>query len=159
MKIIVVSDSHGDTFILNKVFEENKDADLFIHCGDYCIPDYMMSTYRFVRGNCDWSSEAPEKIDIETPFGKIHVEHGDSYEMISNPDKYIKSLKCKIFLSGHTHVQVDKKIGDTYVFNPGSLTHPTRTNYGSFLIINIDDETQKLTYKFKKVDIKTGEIY
>lgn len=159
MKIIVVSDSHGDTYILNKIIEEYKDADLFIHCGDYCIPDYMMNAYRFVRGNCDWSSEAPIKIDIDSFFGKVHVEHGDSYEMISNPEEYIKSLKVKIFLSGHTHVQQSKIIGNTYVFNPGSLTHPTRTNYGSFLIINIDEQTKKLIYEFKKVDIKTGEIY
>jgi len=158
MKIIVVSDSHGDTVLLSKVTEKENDADVYIHCGDYCLPDYMMNMWRYVAGNCDWSSEAPLQIELETPLGKIHVEHGNSLKMKINFYNYVKNTKAYIFLSGHTHYKNASKIGDTYYFNPGSLTHPHDDNFGSYLVLKIDEKNKTLEYKFMKIDLHNGEI-
>ena len=158
MKIVVVSDSHSDTFILNNVVQKENDADLFIHCGDYCLPEYMMTMWRHVAGNCDWNSEAPLMLNIDTPVGKVHVEHGHDYNMVSDFTNYVKNSKCLIFLSGHTHRKTALKIGDTNYFNPGSLTHPIDDNFGSYLVLNIDDKTKTIKYNFYKVDLSTGKI-
>lgn len=159
MKIIVVSDTHGDTLLLNRVYEANKDADLFLHAGDYQIPDYMMHLYRYVKGNCDYSYEAPQKIDINTPIGKLHMEHGNNYFFINDTLNYIKKEEAAIFIVGHTHIPYFTKINSTYIFNPGSLCRPRSTNFGTFLIINIDEKNNnKLTYQFKKIDLETLEI-
>ena len=34
MKIVVTSDTHGHKEILNRIVEENRDAELFLHAGD-----------------------------------------------------------------------------------------------------------------------------
>jgi uncharacterized protein len=159
MKIVVVSDTHGDTLYLNRVYDTNKDADLFLHAGDYQLPDYMMHIFRFVKGNCDYSYEAPCKVDINTPIGKLHMEHGNNYFFINDTLNYIKKENSSIFIVGHTHIPYFTKIDNTYVFNPGSLCKPRSTNFGTFLIIKIDEnDDNKLSYQFKKIDLQTLEI-
>lgn len=153
MKIVVVSDSHGDTSLLRKVQNEMNDADLFIHCGDYCLPEYLMSSWCHVAGNCDWSSDAEKQKNIKLEIGTIHIEHGDSYQAMCNYTNYVSSLGCYIFLSGHTHRKLAQKINNTYSFNPGSLTNPQDGNKGSFLVILINSAKKVLTYKFYDVDL------
>ncbi len=159
MKILVISDTHGDTLIKDRVYEINKDCGLFIHCGDYDLPDYMMIPFRYVKGNCDYSEDAPLELNINTPIGLIHVEHGSSYAFINDPLEYIKKINAKIFLVGHTHIPFFTKIDNTYVFNPGSLVRPRKTNFGTYLILNINEKTKELTYQFKGIDLKTLEIF
>ena len=72
MKIVVISDTHSDTSLMNKVLEKENDADLYIHCGDYCVPEYFMNSWRHVMGNCDWDVSVPKVLDIDSPFGLIH---------------------------------------------------------------------------------------
>lgn len=158
MKILVISDTHGDTLIKEKVYQLYKDFDLFIHCGDYQILDYMMTPFLYVKGNCDYSLEAPLEQDIKTPIGKIHVEHGSSYLFINDPLEYIKSKNAKIFLVGHTHIPFVTRIFGTYLFNPGSLTRPRSTNFGTFLLIFIDEKTKEITYQFKAINLKTLDV-
>lgn len=150
MKILVCSDSHGDTAILDKIYFQNQDCNLFLHCGDSGLPDYLTSYFLTVKGNCDYF-DYPLKRDIQTKWGKIHIEHGNSYRVKS--ETYIEKLKCFIFFYGHTHVKEHRKIGDTHIFNPGSLTRPRDGEFGSYLIVDIDDDSGKLTYKFHKVDL------
>ncbi|MFA6755734.1 MAG: metallophosphoesterase family protein, partial [Bacilli bacterium] len=57
-----------------------------------------------------------------------------------------------IFLFGHTHEKLETKVGNTYLFNPGSLTYPRDSNTGSFLVINIDEKTNEIKWKF--IDIE-----
>jgi len=160
MKIVVISDTHSDTSLMNKVLEKENDADLYIHCGDYCVPEYFMNSWRHVMGNCDWDVSVPKVLDIDSPFGLIHVEHGNSF-LVQDPDElvnYLKRLNAFIFLYGHTHVKNAIKINNTYVFNPGSLSSPSDSEFGSYLVINIDEKTKELKHTFYKVDLQTGDI-
>ena len=152
MKIIVVSDSHGNTSLLREIKEKYYDADLFIHCGDYELPEYLMNGFMHVKGNCDYDNDAPSRIDIPTKWGNIHVEHGNSYQFMCNKKEYIKNLNAFIFLFGHTHEKLEAKVGNTYLFNPGSLTYPRDSNTGSFLVINIDEKTNEIKWKFIDVE-------
>ena len=34
MKIVVLSDTHGDANLIEQVYEQELDADAFFHCGD-----------------------------------------------------------------------------------------------------------------------------
>lgn len=147
MKILVCSDSHGDSLALEKIVKQNPKMDLYLHLGDCCLPDYMMRGFICVKGNCDFF-DYPVYMDIPTKWGTIHMEHGNSYKALSK--KYIESLHCFIYLFGHTHVKEHGYDGKTYVFNPGSLTEPRDSNEGSYLIITIDDQTGKLDYQYKE---------
>lgn len=157
MKIVVVSDSHGNSSFLNDIYYREHDADLFIHCGDFCLPDYLMNNYRFVIGNCDWSMEAQNEINIPTKFGIIHVEHGNNFTRMSNLEYYLRKNNIFIFLSGHTHEKRVTKINNTYIFNPGSLTRPRDSDYGSYLIIDLNENNRNINYTFKKIDLNSGE--
>lgn len=149
MKLLVVSDSHGEVELLNKIYFENNTCDIFIHLGDSELPPYMMENYITVKGNCDFS-DYPLFRDISTPYGIIHIVHGNYNYLSENedPSKYF------MYLFGHTHLKVAKKIGQTYVFNPGSLTRPRDSKNGSYLLINIIDKDH-VEYEFK--EIKLGD--
>ena len=142
MKILVASDSHGDSNILNDLRNERFDVTYFLHLGDSCIPKYLLDSYCAVRGNCDFI-DLPRFKEIEIEGLKIHMEHGDGFRLNFDKEKYIKELNCDIFLSGHTHKKLATKVGDTYVFNPGSLTRPRDGEKGSYLILEVEDKELK----------------
>lgn len=65
MRILVVSDSHGDSYALESVVNKNSSAEIIVHCGDGADeakeiklrhPDKMVVS---VRGNCDFCTDAP----------------------------------------------------------------------------------------------------
>ena len=149
MKILVVSDSHGALNLLNKVLEIEYDSDVNIHLGDSELPEYLLSRFCAIRGNCDYN-DLPLIKDIVLDDFKIHLEHGNGYLFNFYKEDYIKNLNCDIFLFGHTHHKLAKKIDDTYIFNPGSLTRPRDGEYGSYLILNLLPD-KKLSYEFKLI--------
>lgn len=142
MKILVASDSHGNSEILNNLRNKRFDVTYFLHLGDSCIPKYLLDSYSAVRGNCDFI-DLPRFKEIEIEGLKIHMEHGDGFRLNFDKEKYIKELNCDIFLSGHTHKKLATKVGDTYVFNPGSLTRPRDGEKGSYLILEVENNTLK----------------
>jgi len=150
VKILVCSDSHGDTKVLEDIFFKHQDCNLYFHCGDSCLPEYLTSKFISVKGNCDYFDYQKVR-EVQTKWGTIHVEHGNAH--MFDREEYIKSLNCFIFLFGHTHVKGHWIYGKTHVFNPGSLTRPRDGDKGSYLIVDIDDDTGKLTYKFYSVDL------
>lgn len=152
MKIVVVSDSHGQYQDLQDIALKNYDATLLLHLGDYELPDYLMHSYTCVKGNCDFSFDMPLKRDLDYKFGVIHMEHGDNIDF-ANFSKYVANTHSFLFLFGHTHEKFAKKIGNTYVFNPGSISRPRDSEKGSYLIIEIDEKTLEVKHKFINVDL------
>ena len=160
MKIVVVSDSHGDYQSLLDIVNKEYGTDIYIHLGDYSIPDYLMSDFLAVKGNNDYGSEFPFQRTItigKSKNIKIHLEHGSSFMFLFNRERYIKEKDCDIFLFGHSHKKETYKEGKTFVFNPGSLTKPRDESRGSYLVLNIDENSKKgekfeLKYEFKYLD-------
>lgn len=160
MKIVVVSDSHGDYQSLLDIVNKEYGTDIYIHLGDYSIPDYLMSDFLVVKGNNDYGSEFPFQRTITIGKNKnikIHLEHGFSFMFLFNREKYIKEKDCDIFLFGHSHKKEAYKEGKTFVFNPGSLTKPRDESRGSYLVLNIDENSKngekfELKYEFKYLD-------
>ena len=79
-KILVMSDSHGHvTAIKNAVRREKPDVVIFL--GD-CVPDMLEAAEDFpgldvrcVRGNCDASPVAPERMRTKVLFGESSPEN------------------------------------------------------------------------------------
>lgn len=147
MKIVVVADSHGNLSLLSEIFQKHYDADIFYHLGDSELPGYYLNHFCAVRGNCDYN-DLPRMRDVEVLNYKIHLEHGDNFHLMLNSEKYITSLDCDIFLFGHTHKKLVGKVGKTYVFNPGSLTRPRDGEKGSYLILEINEDSIKHEFMF-----------
>lgn len=152
MKLVIVSDSHGSKDILDKIHLKEYDGDYFFHLGDAELPEYLLSPFVSVKGNCDFLSDFPNTRDIEIEGIKIHMEHGNNFMFNHSPGEYIKNQNCDIFLFGHTHIKLATKVGRTLLFNPGSVKKPRDGSKGSYLIINID-KNKNITHKFIEFDL------
>lgn len=150
LKILVLSDSHGNVDGIKKVFETLK-FDYLIFLGDglrdlgnYIYLDNVMA----VSGNCDYFSDEPIERLFNANGVLIFMTHGHKYSAKSG----INLLKAKgreeradIVLFGHTHTPLIEKFEDIIIANPG--TFQKRLNgMCQMLEINIDDN--------KKIDIK-----
>ena len=65
MRILVISDSHGNTRNIERAVESQPEANIIIHLGDGAddIVDlefvYRDKQFYQVAGNCDWGSSLP----------------------------------------------------------------------------------------------------
>ncbi|HBD06353.1 MAG TPA: YfcE family phosphodiesterase [Firmicutes bacterium] len=145
MKIVVVSDTHRQLDEIKSVLLKEKDADVFLHCGDSQLEHYQLYPFMSVQGNCDRYSSFPEVRIITTEYGNIVIHHGHlryKYNL-----KYLKEHKAKICLFGHTHVKTDINLEGILFLNPGSLTCPRDGTKGSYLVINLTENN--VDYEFK----------
>ena len=146
MKIIVVSDSHGNKALLDKIALIHRDADIFWHLGDFELPEYLIYPFSPVKGNCDYFVDCKERKDIEINGVKFHLEHGHklNYQYL---DVIINNTNCDVFLFGHLHKKINTKIANTFLLNPGSLTKPRDDNKGSYLVITFQNK-EDLKFEF-----------
>lgn len=138
MRILVVSDTHGDFNSLSKAVKAQPTAEVIIHCGDGdeqvqllkdTVKDKMIVG---VRGNCDWCSMLPATEMLNICGKKIFVTHGHLYDakVGLNRLRYAAMENgADIVLFGHTHNAFDEYIDGLYMLNPGSC-HGYYASYG-----------------------------
>ena len=146
MKIIVMSDSHGNYYALEKIVT-NFYGDLYIHLGDgereldkICLK-YPDKNFMHVAGNCDFASLSQDEI-LFSPDDKncIFAVHGHNYGVKGSlePLKNLARQKgANILLYGHTHARFNEYDNGLYTMNPGSVSCPRDGNKPSFGIIDI----------------------
>lgn len=130
MRILVVSDSHGDVFSLRLAIEAQAKARMIFHLGDgECDMDALSHSYEEikvvqVRGNTDLGAFAPNTC-VEMVEGKrIYCTHGDREGVKGGTGKLkrvARGEKADIVLFGHTHVPEYEYDDGLYLFNPGSI--------------------------------------
>lgn len=144
MKIIVVSDTHGDFYSFQRVMQMHKNADVVIHCGDSrdeierikdLFPDKV---YVCVKGNCDLGSTL-NYTQTENFASKIFfITHGHNYQVkytLYNLVCAAREQKADIVCFGHTHNAICEYDDGLYIINPGSLNGYDAT----YAIIEIKD--------------------
>ena len=158
-KIIAVSDSHGSSLNLIKLFKLHPDADCFIHLGDgarefdsLCRRNSVIG-YSML-GNCDMPFACPR---AESPHSvytigekRFFMTHGHLYSVKSSRDVLISRAReicpeVDIILYGHTHVAENRYISPEsendkgiYLINPGSISLPRDTRTPSYALIVIE---------------------
>ncbi len=147
MKILVVSDTHGDPGRLKKVLNQNNDFDMLIHLGDgeKDFRDiqalYPAKGMVYVAGNCDYGVYPNEHI-ASAGGRKILCCHGHRYgvnygiEMLASA---ALQKECTIALYGHTHVPKIETLNGVMVMNPGSLTLPRGGSERSYGVIEFSE--------------------
>lgn len=150
MKILIISDTHGETDKAEEVIRKNSDADMVIHLGDYFRDAQRLSTLfpniaiEYIYGNSDFMiGDVPAEKLLEFKGKKIFITHGHRYSVKWDYDKLHKKaeeLKVDLLLFGHTHI-ADMIVMEGYtLINPGSLSDPRDDSNESYAIIEIDDE-------------------
>ena len=150
MKIVVISDTHGNLSRLSEVFDKEGRVDMLLHCGDICGDEEILkqktgvTAVQIVAGNMDFNGYSPTYRLVDAPDKHlIFMTHGHRYgvnygtEMLEDE---ARSTAADIVLYGHTHVPEIHERNGLYVMNPGSLSYPRqrdrRCSYGVILIEN-----------------------
>ena len=161
MKLVIASDIHGSAYWCGRLCElieqENPDrivllGDLLYHGPRNDLPrDYapkqvipMLSALKekilAVRGNCE-----AEVDQMVLPFPcmadyalldcggiSMYLTHGHH----ANPDALPPLPEGSVFLSGHTHVKLDKVTGGVRCLNPGSVSIPKDGSHSCLIFEN-----------------------
>lgn len=136
MRIIVCSDSHGNSSALDEIYRRYPNCDLYLHAGDSEDDEWSIKPFESVLGNCDYRGDFPIRRIIDTPFGTLLIQHHP--EM---PKDIIKEYKVKIFIHGHTHRRKDIEENGIRIINPGSISFSRDGNELSFVIIDINSKS------------------
>ena len=152
MRIIVMSDTHGDYRALDKIVSSHiHTADLFIHLGDgrreidsilIKYPE-IENRFLYVAGNCDFTSSGSPYICMCVDGHKLIAVHGHKQGV-----KYsLDSLKaaalennCDIALYGHTHCRFMSYDDGLYIMNPGSASCPRDFKSPSYGLIDANEK-------------------
>ena len=130
MRILVISDTHGDFFALNDAVKKHSNAEIVFFLGDgykeLCDVEALYPEKKFlaVKGNCDFFCPLPAVDIISTEFGKIMFTHGDVFDVKStmvNIKRTAQQNDVRLVLFGHTHKKYMEYDDGIYYFNPGSL--------------------------------------
>lgn len=141
MKILLVSDSHGNNEALNLLLKRYPKMDLYIHCGDSESDEFSLYPYRTVQGNCDYAWDYPEYLVIPTPYGNMFVQHRPLPK-----SELLRQYNVKIFAYGHTHVRkYSIEQGIVYI-NPGSISFARDKYDASYAILDIDEHDVKVEF-------------
>jgi len=131
VRIVVVSDSHGNKWNLFEAIEREPSAEAVFFLGDGCR-EYgeLVSKYSDklafigVKGNCDLYCDLPEK-DIRTLDGvRIYATHGYVEKVkfgLFGLEEQAEKENCNLMLFGHTHEPFVNYRDGVYYFNPGSI--------------------------------------
>lgn len=161
MKVMCISDIHGNTECLKQALERYKEEDVekLLILGDFSgygvfssadlevaeILNNMSGVIIAVKGNCD-SSKIEELLNFGLAYQRnikvneniVTITHGHIYNRNNLPES------CgNIFLSGHTHIGMIEKIGERIIANPGSISKPRGGSKKSYIVI----DEEKITLK------------
>ena len=150
MRILVVSDTHGDFHSMKRALDLQPNADVIIHCGDgaeqfkYLKETLQDKTVIGVRGNCDWSSTLPPAECVELAGKTVFITHGHLYNVkfgLTELEYAAHEQKADIALFGHTHMPMTDFEDGVHYMNPGSCSG----YFASFGIIDITDKGDVVT--------------
>ncbi|EKU93084.1 Putative metallophosphoesterase MG207 homolog [Alloiococcus otitis] len=153
MKILAISDNHGDETILEQVLSIHEtEVDSFIHCGDSELSDVhpLWQQYSVVKGNTDFGQDLKDgqvdKVDGRCFF----ITHGHLYDVKRSRKTLAKAAKeagAQFAFYGHTHIPKVETIDGVHVINPGSISLPKgEFPHGTYCILDIKDDQTSVTY-------------
>lgn len=171
MKLLVISDIHGDYEALNKVIN-NEPFDKLIILGDLLPYSYdyendiegkiiaLLSKFKnklvLIKGNCDkyinfeaYNLYAHDVISLTFNNHVVTFTHGNTYNK-----GFLPSYHGDIFMSGHTHIPLLIKEKGVIYCNPGSIGKPRGTSSKGYLVF---DDNKIVLKNIDKTIIK--ELY
>jgi putative phosphoesterase len=139
MKLIIVSDSHGNMGVLKQIILREQPFDRFIHLGDG-LEDLLRlqrslhalagvdfngdAIFEAVNGNSDPPGMYPEELLLK--FGRINCffTHGHRYQVHQSLAPLVRATKqnrARYVFYGHTHQASDETLHGIRLINPGTV--------------------------------------
>jgi uncharacterized protein len=140
MRIVVMSDTHGETDLIDQVRNSVSTVDAVFHCGDSELDTQHESLQDafVVGGNCDWDSSFAAEVFTEVNGVKVLMTHGHLWQVKSTmlPLSYrAQEVGADVVLFGHSHLIGAELIDGMLFVNPGSLELPRGRKEKSYAII------------------------
>ena len=159
MKILVLSDSHGQRYRMTDIIAKHKDASAIVFLGDG-ERDFELALAENnidicgnesveilqVCGNCDVMSNEPAVIIHELAGLRFLITHGFAQHVKRDLDRLedeMEAKQCRVALFGHTHMPRLKQSDGLFMFNPGAVLD------GSYGIITIGSDCRISAESFK----------
>jgi len=154
LKIIVLSDTHGEYRRLEQVVRQHEDADKFIHLGDgerdvdrlFSMMPQVQGKFCYLNGNCDYGLlyEGMSSLTLPLPYGhQIFAAHGHKFQVKFSTARIVyeaRQCQADIVLYGHTHVSDCRYEDGIYIINPGSLGLPRDGKPPSYALLDISEK-------------------
>lgn len=145
MRILLVSDSHGNVDFIKENIARIGKIDRVFHLGDYArdvgkIKEILDLPIDLVKGNNDIFDRHEEEKIIHHEGVTIFMTHGHKYGVYKGTDRlYYKGLEvgADLVLYGHTHLYNYDDKSDVIILNPGSISLP-RDGKRSMVILEIE---------------------
>ncbi|MCM1244248.1 MAG: metallophosphoesterase [Roseburia sp.] len=136
-KYLVFSDSHGRDEKMLEVIKKYKEIDGLFFLGDSensgdRLRNAVQGPVYMVRGNCDWSLDAPDFQVIKLHGHTVAMTHGHRQHVNIELDilKYwAQEKQADIVMYGHTHVPFLEQSSQMTVLNPGSISRPRQEGH------------------------------
>lgn len=171
MKILLLSDTHGEVEATRQVIKTHPKVDLRVDLGDIGFPLKELSSFVIVKGNHDHGTKLPLERILEVEGHRVWCVHGDVFEaetveevmaMKNDPDidlmelcmetlyrnivKHAKRKGCDVVFFGHTHIRIWEKREGITIINPGSLLFGMDGNDKSYAVVEIKKETIQVEF-------------
>lgn len=147
MKVLIISDTHGKSKTIERLYDQVGDVDMLIHLGDVegdaeFIKDLFDCEVHIVRGNCDYDTDLPQYEEFMIGDKKAFITHGHRYS-VNSGTAYLEELidmnGYDFVMYGHTHCRDITRYKDSYIVNPGSLALPRDGGRGSFMMLHFSE--------------------
>ncbi len=149
MKILIVSDTHGQEKNLEEVLEKESPIDALIHLGDLEGGEDFINTHvscpaYLVSGNNDFFCSLPREREITLGNNKVLLTHGHYYYVslgVEELRRQAASRDYQVVMFGHTHKPYFETKDGVTILNPGSLSYPRQDGHRpSYMLMEIDKE-------------------
>ncbi len=159
VRILLVSDNHGDREALKTLREMYADYDYFVHCGDSEMAIDELEGFLCVRGNNDFvlGNNAPDQQILEAGGHRIYICHGHmdflSYFHYEPMVQRARAKGCDTVFFGHVHTYDDLVVDGVRLLNPGSLRHNRDGTPPSYMLVHISEDgitAQRMEYAAAK---------
>ncbi|MDR2572502.1 MAG: metallophosphoesterase [Oscillospiraceae bacterium] len=143
MKILVMSDSHGDSNNILKTVNIEK-PELILHLGDNVKDNDVIKEkfrdipLRTVKGNCDIGYSGLEMDEFTHSNKRFFMTHGHLFGVKTSIRRIIETAinrDVDVLLFGHTHIPYHSAVEGLVAVNPGSIGD----NIKSYAILEINN--------------------
>ncbi|WP_461225008.1 metallophosphoesterase family protein [Lacticaseibacillus suihuaensis] len=154
MKLVVVSDTHGDRAILETILRQQPGAAGYFYAGDseLTAADPLFDTFRAVAGNMDFDPDFPLTVTATIQGLTVFETHGHRFGVNFGLGQLIEAAqaaKAQVALFGHTH-QLGCEVHDGILLvNPGSISQPRgqfASLRGTYAVIDVTEAAFTVTY-------------
>jgi uncharacterized protein len=145
VKIVVISDTHGNYPKAIRAVELVERVDAIVHLGDFCddvlpVGTAVEQTVIRVPGNCDAGSTLPRELFLRLGDVPVLLCHGDAYGVkrgVACLAEHADRIGARVVLFGHTHSPLVLNQDGLLLVNPGALAKTTAMP--TFAVVTLQD--------------------